>query len=104
MDHHQAVDAIEQDLRAGAVDTYLSGDDALEILGDLFLLHFQRAEPGEGLAEHLRRNAAAVGNYLDTKFGKIVADNVAFVMEEAAKAKQHARSDYRELTTERVAA
>ena len=84
MDRYQAAEEIEANLRAGAVGEYLGGDDALEVLGEIFRLHGMRAEPGEGLAEHLRRVDTAVGTYIASKFEKIVADNVEAVMEDAA--------------------
>lgn len=100
MDHHQAADAITANLKAGAIDEYLAGDDALEILGDLIRLHCQGALRGESLQDQLRRVDTDVGAKLDKVCDRIISDNVAFVMEAAAVEAKHARSDYRELTAE----
>lgn len=101
MDRYQAEEEIESNLRAGAVAEYVDGDTALEMLGDLVKLHCMKALPGESLQDHLRRIDTAVGVQMEKIRDQIISENTEFVMQAAGEAHQHARSDYRELTTER---
>lgn len=102
MDHFQAEDLIDADVSTGAISEYVDGDTALEILGDLFALHNTPKPAGVDLFEHLRNVNLAISKRLVHAQDQIVSDNVDFVMQAAAEDKRHARSDYRELVTERV--
>jgi hypothetical protein len=90
MTRSEAQAAIEADLRAGAVDNYLAGDDALELLGDIMKIFKSKGEPGEWLQEQLRRIDTAVGSYLEKACDKIVADNLQFVLEANAPSQRRA--------------
>jgi hypothetical protein len=102
MDRYQAEDQIEHDLRAGAIEEYVDGDTALEVLGELVKLFNSRAKPGVPLFEHLRQVNIAIAGKLSQFTEQVIADNVEFVITAAAEDRRHARSDYRELVAEHL--
>lgn len=102
MDRHQAEDQIEFNLRAGAIEEYVDGDTALDVLGELVKLFNSRAKPGVPMMEHLRQVNLAIAGRLSKFTDQVIADNVDFVISAAAEDRRHARSDYRELTAEHL--
>lgn len=102
MNREQAEDQIEYNLRAGAVEEYVDGDTALEVLGELVKLFNSRAKPGVPVMEHLRQVNLAVAGKLSQFTEQVIADNVDFVIKAAAEDRRHARSDYRELVAEAI--
>ena len=102
MDRYQAEDQIERNLRAGAIEEYVDGDTALEVLGELTALFNSRAKPGVPVMEHLRQVNIAISGRLAKFNEQVIADNVDFVVKDAAENRRHARSDARELVAERL--
>lgn len=97
MNRDQAESQIEHNLRQGAIEEYVDGDTALEVLGKLVKLFNARAKPGVPLVEHLRQANIAIAGTLAEFTEQVIADNVDFVLTAAAEDRRHARSDYREL-------
>lgn len=100
MDRYQAEKQIEYNLRAGAIEEYVDGDTALEVLGELVKLFNARAKPGIPLVEHLRQVNLAIAGELAKFTEQVIADNIDFVITAAAEDRRHARSDARELVAE----
>lgn len=102
MDRYQAEEVIERNLRVGAVEEYVDGDTALEMLGEIVKLFNTPAKVGVPLVEHLRQVNLKISGRLSEFCDQIVSDNVDYVIKADAEDRRNARSDYRELTTERV--
>lgn len=100
MDRYQAEDQIEHNLRVGAIEEYVDGDTALEVLGELVKLFNARAKPGIPVMEHLRQVNVAIAGRLAEFCEQVIADNTDFVISAAAEDRRHARSDYREQVSE----
>jgi hypothetical protein len=104
MTHTEAADQIADDLRAGAVEPYCPPDQALQYLGDILKAGNVRYLPAESPSQHLRRSHELMGVRAHAVFDEIVSRSAERVADEEAEAARHARSDYREATTERGAA
>ncbi|SFB68854.1 hypothetical protein SAMN05216321_101137 [Cupriavidus sp. OV038] len=101
MNDIQAADLIAADLRAGAVEPYCPPDQALQYLGDIFKAGNVGYLVAESPSQHLRRSHELMGVRAHAIFDEIIGRNVQRVADEETKASAHARSDARELVTER---
>ena len=102
MDRYQAEEEIERNLRVGAIEEYVDGDTALDVLGEVIKLFNAPAKVGVPLVEHLRQVNLAISGRLSQFCDEVISDNVGFVMDAAAEDRRNARSDYRALTAELV--
>src|SRR5689334_22014737 len=102
MDRYQAEDLIERNMLVGAIEEYVDGDTALEVLGELVALFNSRAKPGVPVMEHLRQVNIAIAAKLAKFTEQVIADHVDFVVTAAAENRRHARSDYRERVSEAI--
>lgn len=76
---------IRDNMRAGAVDTYIDGDTALEYLGELIRIQQQRRKPGEVPSAWYERISAEIDAKIQHIIDKTVEDNAEHVAQENAR-------------------
>lgn len=81
----RAEEQIRDDLKAGAVESYIDGESAQQYLGDLIRIHQQCKQSGESLKDWITRIDADLDASIQKIINQAVENNVARVAQENAE-------------------